>query len=68
MQENQKVMATKTYSLCLLILIIANSSASTDSASKSITRRNFPEGFLFGAASSAYQVINHYEYKQNKKK
>lgn len=60
-------MATLTHSLYLL-LVIANSLISANATSRStcdcgatssssIGRGNFPEGFVFGAAASAYQVI-----------
>ncbi|KAH6763675.1 hypothetical protein C2S51_014924 [Perilla frutescens var. frutescens] len=55
-------MAAQTCSLFLLLLVAyslisanATSESTCDCGAASIARGNFPEGFLFGAASSAYQ-------------
>jgi beta-glucosidase len=54
-------MATQSYVLCLLILglVASNIVASTTPSHEihSFNRQSFPPGFIFGAASAAYQVI-----------
>jgi len=45
--------------LLLLLLLLAVASDANDGGSQPpISRRSFPEGFIFGTASSAYQVMD----------
>lgn len=61
--RTQPDMAIQTYFFISLLLLlgsaIASASAATNSTYDDINRASFPKGFIFGAASSAYQVITY---------
>lgn len=57
MGQDMGIEASFFITLLLLGLVVRSTNAANKSTYDDINRASFPEGFLFGTASSAYQVI-----------